>query len=97
MRKRTTCRILSFIMILSCIMMLPVSAFAAEGKQQITGTLYEFDDDSDYVLSEATKHTTTASNTYGALSVSGDIAEKTTSSGAPSFKVDNGSLTITYA
>lgn len=98
MRKRITCRILSLIMILSCIMMLPVSAFAVEGKQQITGTLYEFDEDINYVLSEATKQsTTTAANTYGSLSVSGDIAEKTTSGVAPSFKVDKGNLTITYA
>ena len=97
MRKRITCRVLSFIMILSCVMMLHVSAFAAEGKQLIAGTLYEFDEDTNYVLSEATKQsTTTAANTYGSLSVSGDIAEKSTSSGAPSFKVDKGNLTITY-
>ena len=78
-------------------MMLHVSALAAEGKQLIAGTLYEFDEDTNYVLSEATKQsTTTAANTYGSLSVSGDIAEKSTSSGAPSFKVDKGNLTITY-
>ena len=76
MRKRITCRILSLIMILSCIMMLPVSAFAVEGKQQITGTLYEFDEDINYVLSEATKQSQPLPQIHMGRSVYQEILQK---------------------
>lgn len=54
---------------------LPISVLAEEGKTEVVGKLYEFDEDSNYEFHEKAKsQDTTSDNTYGLFSICGNIS-----------------------
>ena len=67
-----------------CIM--PLRAFADENAVVIAGSVYEFGERDHYEF-DATKGATgtSADNTYGSFSVSGDLTPDTSAEGIPSF------------
>ncbi len=77
--------------------MLPISVFAAAGKTEVTGMLYEFGKDDHYEFSESdSSSATTANNTYGTFSISGNIDNVESIDGVPAYKVSEGNLAFFY-
>ncbi len=76
---------------------LPVSVLAEEGKTEVVGKLYEFDEDSNYEFHEKTKsQDTTSDNTYGLFSICGNISNVGEKSNVPSYEVTDGKLDFYY-
>lgn len=84
-----------FVAMLLC--SLSLTAFAEDGKIEVTGGVYEFDKDSNYEFHEdGIPKETRKGNTYGTFYISGDIADVSEKSGIPSYEVGNGNLAFYY-
>lgn len=76
---------------------LPVSVLAEEGKTEVVGKLYEFDEDSNYEFHEKAKsQDTTSDNTYGLFSICGNISNVGEKSNVPSYEITDGKLDFYY-
>ena len=84
----------AMIMLLSIFSMV---AFAADGKIEVTGNVYEFDKDSHYEFHESGSSSKTGTdNTYGTFYISGEISAVSEKGGVPSFEVADGNLALFY-
>ena len=74
------------------------SAFAEENAVPIAGNVYEFGEKDHYEF-DAVKGAagSNADNTYGSFSISGDLAPDNSADGIPSFLVNDGQISLTYA
>ena len=64
----------------------------------IAGSVYEFGDGDHYEFDETKGASgTSADNTYGSFSVSGDLTPDTSAEGIPSFLVNSGQISLTYS
>lgn len=99
MRKMSISKIITILalsFIIFCI--LPLQAFADENEVGIAGSVYEFGDSDHYEFDETKGATgTSADNTYGSFSVSGDLTPDTSAEGIPSFLVNSGQISLTYS
>ena len=76
---------------------LPISVLAEEGKTEVVGKLYEFDEDSNYEFHEKAKpQDTTSDNTYGLFSICGNISNVGKKSNVPSYEITDGKLDFYY-
>lgn len=76
---------------------LPMKVFAASGKTEIAGTVYEFDKDSRYEFDESSSSEKTGSNnTYGTFYISGNVSDVNEESGVPAYEVSDGNLMFYY-
>ena len=76
---------------------LPMNVFAASGKTEVAGTVYEFDEDSHYEFDESSSSEKTGSNnTYGTFYISGNVSDVNEESGVPAYEVSDGNLTFYY-
>ena len=76
---------------------LPMNVFAASGKTEVAGTVYEFDEDSHYEFDESSSSEKMGSNnTYGTFYISGNVSDVNEESGVPAYEVSDGNLTFYY-
>jgi hypothetical protein len=76
---------------------LPMNVFAASGKTEIAGTVYEFDKDSHYEFDESSSSEKSGSNnTYGTFYISGNVSDVNEESGVPAYEVSDGNLSFYY-
>ncbi len=77
---------------------LDFSVYAKETTSNVSGSIYEFEENVQYVLDSATScNTTNNDNTIGQFSVAGDFTVNTTSDGLYIYTVSEGNLTLTYS
>ena len=75
----------------------PVAILAEEGRAEVVGKLYEFDEDSNYEFHEKAKpQDTTNDNTYGLFSICGNISNVGEKSNVPSYEITDGKLDFYY-
>ncbi len=90
----------SVILLLAIIMLLCSlhgTVIAVDGKTEVIGKLYVFDEDSHYEFHESTTHRNTSkNNTYGTFGISGNIAAVNEKSGVPSYEIADGKLDFFY-
>ena len=76
----------------------PFLVFADENTVGIAGNVFEFGEKDHYEFDTTKGATgTTADNTYGSFSVSGDLNPDTSVDGIPSFLVNSGQISLTYS
>ena len=89
------CALLSCVLLLSS---LGTVSFAAESKESVSGTVYEFEENSNYDLSASkNKYDVSSTNTYGSFSITANIEKKSSQNGVPSYVVDSGNIEIQYS
>ena len=89
------CALLSCVLLLSS---LGTVSFAAESKESVSGTVYEFEENSSYDLSASkNKYDVSSTNTYGSFSITANIEKKSSQNGVPSYVVDSGNIEIQYS
>ncbi len=89
------CALLSCVLLLSS---LGTVSFAAESKESVSGTVYEFEENSNYDLSASkNKYDVSSTNTYGLFSITANIEKKSSQNGVPSYVVDSGNIEIQYS
>lgn len=82
---------------LALLCLFPAAAFAEGGKTEVNGRVYTLDKDSRYEFSDSDSFAqSSADNTYGTFSISGDIANVDTESGVPAYEVAGGTLDFYY-
>ena len=75
----------------------PMNVFAASGKTEVAGTVYEFDKDSHYKFDESCpSEKTDSNNTYGTFYISGKVSDVNEEFGVPAYEVSDGNLTFYY-
>ncbi len=73
-----------------------LTAFAA-GKTEVPGKIYEFGKDSHYEFSDSKDFSDTGTtDTYGTLSISGEVSDVSTKNGVPAYEVSEGNLSFFY-
>ena len=86
-----------FVVMIILLCTLPMNVFAASGKTEVTGTVYEFDKDSHYEFDESSSSEKTGNNnTYGIFYISGNVSDVNAKSGVPAYEVSDGNLTFYY-
>ena len=86
-----------FVVMIVLLCMLPMNVFAASGKTEVAGTVYEFDKDSNYEFDESgSSEKTGSNNTYGIFYISGNVSDVNEESGVPAYEVSDGNLTFYY-
>jgi hypothetical protein len=86
-----------FVVMIILLCTLPMNVFAASGKTEVAGTVYEFDKDSHYEFDESSSSEKTGSNnTYGTFYISGNVSDVNEESGVPAYEVSDGNLTFYY-
>lgn len=76
---------------------LPLAALATAAKTEITGKVFEFDKDNPYEFSNnESPSETTAGNTYGTFSISGNIANVSNRDGVTSYEITDGDVSFFY-
>ena len=89
------CALLSCVLLLSS---LGTVSFAAESKESVSGTVYEFEENSNYDLSASkNKYDVSSTNTYGSFSITANIEKKSSQNGVTSYVVDSGNIEIQYS
>lgn len=74
-----------------------VNAFTKSEKNAIVGKVYEFDKNDDYDISESDKSSSTDKvETYGELSLLGNIGNVSEKNGVPAYEVTSGNLDLYY-
>jgi hypothetical protein len=77
--------------------MFSIPTFAGNGKIEVDGIIYEFDEDSQYEFHKGgTYQRTGKNNTYGTFFISGNVASLSEKSGVPSYEVTDGNLAFYY-
>ena len=86
-----------FVVMMTFLIVLPMDAFAASGKTEAVGTIYEFNKKSHYEFDESDSSEKTGSNnTYGTFYISGNVSDVNEESGVPAYKVSDGNLKFYY-
>ncbi len=86
-----------FVVMMIWLCALSMNVFAASGKTEVAGTVYEFDKNSHYEFDESgSSEKTDGKNTYGTFYVSGDVSDVNEESGVPAYEVSDGNLTFYY-
>ena len=76
----------------------PFQAFADDNAVGIAGSVYEFGEKDHYEFDEKKGAVgTSADNTYGSFSVSGDLTPDASVDNIPSFLVNSGQISLTYS
>lgn len=89
--------ILTVILTILLLGVVTAKAFAAEKKEAISGKVYEFNEDNEYMFSNSKQSTVSNdSKAYGQFFISGKIGKKSTKKGIPSYEVSSGNLKIDY-
>lgn len=71
---------------------------AKDNQQNLSGKVYECSKDENYLFSSREEYSETSkNNTYGKLSVDGNITLKSDKNGVPAYKIDEGNLNIIYS
>ena len=87
--------LLILIFILLCMFSIPV--FAGNGKIEVDGIFYEFDEDNQYEFHKGGTYLRTGNNnTYGTFFISGNVAGVSEKSGVSSYEVADGNLAFYY-
>lgn len=74
-----------------------VKASASNGKIEVSGKVYSFDEDSDYEFHESDTFTKSEdSDTYGTFFINGNISNIGVRDGVPSYEVSDGNLVFFY-
>ncbi len=93
-RKKCFIYIIAYIFILNSVR---TTAFAANNNIDVVGRVYEFDKDSNYEFTASENFSEADSdNTYGNLSIAGNILNTSLKDGVPSYEVDTGNLAFFY-
>lgn len=86
-----------FVVMIMLMCALSMNVFAASGKMEVAGTVYEFDKDRRYEFDECSSSEKTGSNnTYGTFYISGNVSDVNEESGVPAYEVSDGNLTFYY-
>lgn len=70
---------------------------AAENFVDLSGSTYEFTEDEDYPISEATPIGSTSNKGFGSFIISGDMTEMSSVDGSPAYDVKNGNIKMSYS
>ncbi|NLC75629.1 MAG: hypothetical protein GX685_10490 [Clostridiales bacterium] len=73
-----------------------MTTMAAETSIKPSGTQYQLSEKSKYSLSDASGTATNSSNTFGALTITGDVEEDGAYEGLPIYNVNEGNITVSY-
>ena len=85
------------VVVAATLFILPMKAFAEDGKVELSGLMYEFDKDNHYDIFESDSVSTTDSDyTYGTFFINGEITATSEKSGILSYEVGNGNLEFYY-
>lgn len=91
--QKASTMLLIVVLVLGC---LPATAFAAASKEEIKGSIYEFDKGSHYEFHENSDTLIKGSGTNGTLTIGGKVAADGEKSGVPAYKVSEGKLEFYY-
>ena len=96
--KPNVLKAISFLIVLlmSCLLV-KLATYAEDGRTDVIGNVYEFDDNNPYMFSESENFRESSdSETYGSFFIIGDIADTSDLNGLPSYGVDGNELLLSY-
>lgn len=83
--------------IIAVLWMFSAISFAADGKNEVAGKMYEFDKDSHYEFNESgTTYLSESDERYGTFFVNGSVVTVSEQNGVPAYEVYDGNLDIFY-
>ena len=89
--------VVSFMAIMMLLGVSPMGVFAASGKTEVAGMIYEFDKNSHYELEAyGSSEETGSNNTYGTFYISGNVSDVNEELGVPAYEVNDGNLEFYY-
>lgn len=93
------CKILTLLITLSVFAgTISTEVFASEEKLNVEGTVYKFNEKDDYEFSTSKEGQSSAkANTYGTLSVEGNISDVQSNTKVPEYVIKDGEFSITYS